>query len=156
MDRPARIARAYCLWFFVAFGLSVVMLLTDTNLRTDFGTLSSGYYSHWYVVLGTAVVDLVGALLLVAVASRTAVRAGAVGAGLLSAIFLGDILTDKQVGLASASDFAKYLFGQTSYGGDIRYLYDALLAVYVITFVVGLVFLRWTRPTPSAAPALAP
>jgi hypothetical protein len=156
MDRAAQVARAYGLLFFVAFALSVVMLRTDTNLRTDFGTMASGYFSHWYVVLVTAIAELVGGVLLVTIASRTAIRAGAVGSGLLSAIFLGDILTYKQVGFASASDFAKYLFGQVYYGGDIRYLYDALLAVYLITFVAGLIGLRWTRPTPAVTPMGSP
>jgi len=153
MERNAQVARAYSLLFFVAFALSIVMLQTDSNLRTDFGTISSGYFSHWYVVLATAIADIVGALLLVVVASRTAVRAGVVGSGLLSAIFLGDIFTYRQVGFASASDFAKYLFGQVYYGGDIRYLYDVLLAVYLITFVAGLLALRWVRPSPPPTPA---
>jgi hypothetical protein len=156
MDRSAQVARAYSLLFFVAFALSVVMLATDSNLRSDFGTMSSGYFSHWYVVLATAVADLVGGVLLVVVASRTAVRAGVAGSGLLSAIFLGDVLTYKQVGFASASDFAKYLFGQMYYGGDIRYLYDGLLAVYLITFVAGFVCLRWARPSLPPTPTPAP
>jgi hypothetical protein len=154
MERTASIARGYSALFLLACALSVVMLLTDSNLKTDFGTLKSGYYAHWYVVLVTAIADLVGAALLLAVASRTAIRLGVVGSGLLALVFVADIFTYAQVGFASAGDFANYLFGVTYYGGDIRYLYDALLAVYILTFIVGLVMLGRTRsPGPSSSAA---
>jgi hypothetical protein len=135
----------YSIPFFLAFALSVVMLVTDTNLRTNFGSISSGYYFHWYVVLATAVADLLGAVLLVLVRSRTAFKAGVLGSGLLALIFLGDIATYSQVGFASAADFANYLFGITYYGGDVRYLYDALVAVYIFSFLFGLIVLTLTR-----------
>ena len=143
---PTGISRAYGGFFLVAFALTIVMLLTDNNLRTDFDTVS-GYYLHWWVVLVTGVADIVGAALLVALGSRRAVKGGIVGASLLALLFLGDILTYQEVGFASASDFAQYLFGVTWYGGDIRYLYDVLLAVYIVTALFGLVVLWTTRPT---------
>jgi hypothetical protein len=127
----------YGLAFALAFVLSVVMLITDKNLQTDFGSLSSGYYFHWYVILATAVADLAGAALLFALRSRSAVKAGVVGSGLLIALFVGVIVTYSQVGFSSATDFADYLFGITYSGGDVRYLYDVLLGVYVATFFWG-------------------
>src|SRR5208282_805149 len=146
--------------FVLAFALSVVMLVTDTNLQTDFGTMSSGYYVHWYVILGTAVADLIGVALLLLLRSRTAVKLCTIGSGLLVAVFLGAIFTYSQVGFASASDFANYLFGITYYGGDIRYLYDVLLAVYIATFLGGDVGLAMPRgreataePTENKTPA---
>ena len=142
----------YGVFFLVAFGLTVVMLWTDTNLRTDFGTVSSGYYAHWYVVLVTGLADLLGAGLLLALRSRRALQAGVAGSGLLALIFVGDILTYSQVGFSSASQFADYLFGVTYYGGDIRYLYDALLAFYVATFLVGIVLVRTSREPSKPAP----
>lgn len=153
MTRNRGMAVAYSGFFFLAFALSSVMLLTDTNLRTDFGTMSSGYYLHWYVVLVTAIADFVGAALLVAVGSRKAIQGGMVGAGLLALIFVGDIFTYGSVGFASPSDFANYLFGVTYYGGDIRYLYDVLLAVYLAAFVFGAVaFWRTRKESPLAVP----
>jgi len=144
----------YSLPFLLAFALTVVMLMTDTNLRTDFGTVSSGYFSHWYVVLVTAVADLVGAALLLFLRTRTALKVGVVGSGLLVALFLGVIFTYSQVGFSSASDFANYLFGVTYYGGDVRYLYDVLLAVYIATFLAGVVMLALTRrPRVSSGPS---
>lgn len=139
--------------FFLAAGLSIVMLITDTNLRTDFNTVSSGYYSHWYVVLATAIVDLVGGALLFALRSRRALQAGAVGAGLLVLIYLGDILTYSSVGFGSASDFAQYLFGITYYGGDIRYLYDVVLSIYLAALVFGAIALLVTRDSAGRDPA---
>jgi hypothetical protein len=141
----AKASVAYSLLFLLAFALSVVMLLTDQNLKTDFGSVSSGYYLHWYVVLVTAIADLVGAALLLAVRSRFAVKVGVAGSGLLALVFLGDIFTYSQVGFTSAGTFANYLFGITYYGGDIRYLYDAVLAVYLLTALVGVVLLLATR-----------
>jgi len=135
----------YSLPFLVAFGLSVLMLATDKNLQTNFGAVSSGYFVHWYVVAATAVADLVAAVLLLTLRSRTSVKLGVIGSGLLVVLFLGVVFTYQQVGFASASDFAQYLFGITYYGGDIRYLYDAVLATYVGTFVLGVVDLAVTR-----------
>lgn len=147
-------ARIYSLAFFLAFALSLLMLATDNNLRTDFGTVTSGYYLHWYVILVAALADLVGAILLVVLATRRAILGGVVGSGLLALIFLGDIFTYSQVGFTSATSFADYLFGITYYGGDIRYLYDLLLAVYLGTFIGGLILFwktRELRPAPGSA-----
>jgi len=142
--------------FVVALVLSVVMLMTDTNLRTDFGTMSSGYYFHWYVILGTAVADLLAVVLLLALRSRIAVKLCVAGSGLLVVLFVSAVFTYSQVGFASAGDFANYLFGITNYGGDIQYLYDVLLAVYVATFlwgVAGLMISRGATATPPSSSA---
>lgn len=149
-DRTRKWAAAYGALFLLAFALSVVMLLTDSNLRTDFGRLSSGYFSHWYVVLATAIADAVGAVLLLIVGSRAALRAGVLGSGLLSLVLVGAIFTYSQVDFTSAAGFASYLFGLTYSGGDLRYLYDALLAVYLAAFAFGWVALWRTRSAPRA------
>ena len=133
--------------FLLAAMLSVVMLVTDKNLQTDFGAMSSGYYVHWYAVLGMAVVDVIGAGLLVAFRSRILVKVGVAGAGLFAVALVAVVFTFAQVGFASAGDFANYLFGVTYFGGYIRYLYDLLLATYVGTFVLGVVGLAMTRMT---------
>ena len=149
----------YSLPFLVAFGLSIVMLDTDKNLQTNFGLVSSGYFLHWYVILATAVADLAGALLLVLVRSRTSVKLGILGSGLLVAVLVGAIFTYNQVGggfFTTPTSFADYLFGVTYYGGDIRYLYDVLLAVYVAAFASGLVVLGLTRHARSSGAPVAP
>jgi hypothetical protein len=135
----------YSLAFFVLFVLSVVMLITDKNLQTDFGTVTNGYYLHWYAVLVTAVVDLAGGILLVLLRTRTVYKLGVVGSGLLAAFLVGDVFTYNQVGFSSASSFANYLFGVTYFGGDVRYLYDLLLAAYIGTFLFGLISLLVTH-----------
>lgn len=151
MERSPAYPAVYSLAFFAAFSVSVVMLATDKNLQTNFGSLSTGYYLHWYAVLVTALVDLVGGLLLLAVRTRTMYKVGIVGSGLLALLIVGDVFTYAQVGFASAASFADYLYGITYYGGDIRYLYDLLVAVYLGTFVLGLVGLYLTRARPSAS-----
>jgi hypothetical protein len=149
--RTSLLCLAYAGFFLVAFALTVVMLVTDRNLRTDFGSVS-GYYLHWWVVLITGVADILGAALLLALGSRRAVSGGVLGSALIAAIFLGDIATYSTVGFASASAFAKYLFGVTYSGGDIRYLYDILLAVYIATVIYGCIVLLATRSGVRAAP----
>ncbi len=144
--------RLYGFLFALAAIVSVVMLLTDSNLRTDFGTVTSGYYLHWYVILITAVADAVGAVGLWVVGSRRAVQVGVVASALLILILVGDIFTYSSVGFATAGDFANYLFGITYYGGNIRYLYDLLLGVYVVTFGSGLGLLAVRRPRPPGSP----
>jgi hypothetical protein len=64
---------------------------------------------------------------------------------------LAGIFTYQQVGFASAGQMANYLFGITYYGGDIRYLYDILLATYVVTFLGGVVGLVATRSENAAS-----
>ncbi len=143
----------YSIAFFVAFALGVVMLVTDKNLRTNFGYMSSGYFLHWYVILLVTIATVVGGALLVLVRSRMSVKAGAVGSGLIVAIFLGDILTYGEVGngfFKSPSSFANYLFGVSYYGGDIRFLYDAMLGVYIAAFIAGIVLLSTTRKNPAS------
>ena len=147
----AQIPRLYGLAFFVAFAISVVMLATDKNLQTDFGTISGGYYAHWYGVLAMAAADLVAALVLLVRPARIWLKWGVVGSGLFAVALVGVIFTYAQVGFASPSDFANYLFGVTYYGGDIRYLYDALLATYLGTFAVGVVGLFLTRDSGAKA-----
>lgn len=142
------VARAYGGLFLLAFGLSVVMLGTDSNLWTGFGSVS-GYYFHWWVVLVATAAELIGAIFLIVLGTRLAVKGGLVGSSLLTLVFLGDILTYKQVGFNSAADFANYLFGVTYTGGDIRYLYDLLLATYIAAAVFGAIILVRTRPRPS-------
>jgi hypothetical protein len=149
LDDPAY----YGPWFLLAFVLSAVMLVTDKNLQNDFGAMSSGYYLHWYGVLAMAIIDLIGAILLFTVRSRLVLKLGVLVSGLFSLALVGVVFTYSQVGFASAGDFANYLFGITYYGGDIRYLYDLLLAVYAVTFLYGLLVLVLSRdreatPTP--------
>ena len=134
-----RFPLVYSAAFVVAAGLSVLMLITDKNLQTDFGSVSSGYFEQWYLILATAVADIVGAVVLLVLRSRRAVLAGVVGSGALVLFLLAGIFTYHQVGFASADQMANYLFGVSYYGGDIRYLYDALLATYIATFVAGIV-----------------
>ena len=129
----------YSVPFFLVSVLSMVMLVTDKNLQTNFGTVSSGYFVHWYGVLAIAIIALVAGVVLLLVRSRTTVKLGLVGAGLLTAAWLGVILTYSQVGFASASDFAQYLFGITYYGGNLRYLYDVILAVLLGAVGMGAV-----------------
>ena len=155
--RVQEAARSYVPFFLLAFALSLVILLTDRNLRTSFGPVSHGDYTLLYVVLVTSLADLVAASLLLFVPVRRAILGGTAGAGLQVLVLTGDVLAYREAGFATAADFARYLFGVAYYGGDIRYLYDVLLTVYLVTFGAGLVFLAVSRGRPDlAVPAETP
>lgn len=151
----------------VSFVLETVMLGTDQNLQTDFG-VSARYYLHWYGVLVLALVTLIAAVVLLA-SGRVGPMKGARPVGryvalgaiawpfLAIAAMLGVLATYQQVGFTTSGQFAQFLFGVTPYPGALPYvpwLYDALLASYVVaaaTGVVAAVALRgFPRPTASA------
>jgi hypothetical protein len=151
---------------FVAFLVSVVMLVTDKNLQTDFGAVSP-YYLHWYGVLAMAIVDLVVAAALFGT-SRSAMRdrmsASTRRAGVIAAVawvviaivvMVGIVATYSQVGFANMGQFEQYLFGVTPYSGALSYipwLYDLLLAVYIVALGVGAFATQRAAPTvPGAA-----
>jgi hypothetical protein len=136
----------------VDFVLCAVMLATDKNLQTDFGG-ASAYYAHWYGVLAMGVVDLLAALVVFVLAVRPGpagspgfLRRNAGALGLLWSVvaiaaMVGIVTSWKQVGFASQSQFQTYLFGTSAYPGALSYipwLYDALLAAYVVTAVVAI------------------
>lgn len=148
---PSRFPIVYAAAFALAAILAIIMLVTDTNLQTNFGTAPK-YFVHWYGVLGMAVADLIAVALLLAWRTRAAVVLGVVGSSLLSLAMVAVVATYQQVGFASAGDFANYLFGVTYFGGDVRYLYDALLGVDVATAVGGAVYLAATRRSSHSAP----
>jgi hypothetical protein len=148
----------------IDFVLVVVMLATDKNLQTDFGAVAP-YYSHWYGLLAEGVVDLavaIGVIVLVvvparqgrSVASRRWVPIGALVWALIAiAANVGIVTSWKMVGFPNQAEFEKYLFGTSAYPGALSYipwLYDALLAAYVVTALVGIVaVLRVRAKRPS-------
>lgn len=125
--------------FLIAFLVTLVILFTDKNLQTDFGSVKH-YFYHWYGLLAAGLLSLIGSLLLIALPRRSLAKVG-LGGSIVIAIFLvADITTYSMVGFSSAADFATYLFGITKYPGVLSYvpgLYDVLLALYVITIIVG-------------------
>jgi hypothetical protein len=159
------------LLLFVDFLISVVMLATDKNLQTDFGSVAP-YYLHWYGVLAMAIVDLLAALTLLSFAAvpmlrgrapsfqRVAVVGGLVWSVLAMLAMVGIVETYQQVGFPSANAFATYLFGVTPYPDALSYipwLYDLLLVAYLLTAVVG-VWAVWrgrSAPASSASSSTA-
>lgn len=133
---------------YVAFAITMVILFTDKNLQTNFGLVSSGYFLHWYGLLVTAIVDVVGASILIVKRTGFLSKVGVVGSGLLALFLVLDILTYNMVGggyFTSPSQFATYLFGFSKYQGTLNYipgLFTGLFIVYLIAVVVGVVTIR--------------
>jgi len=155
----SRLAMVFGSLLILDFILVIVMLATDKNLQTDFGS-SSAYYIHWYAGLGIGVITLLAALFILATAGRTTAdgkptgmsRLGVLGgtawAWLVVVGLFGVVATYSQVGFASASQFARYLFGVSAYPGSLSYipwLYDVVIAVYILSAIVGVVALIQIR-----------
>jgi hypothetical protein len=151
------------------FVISVVMLVTDKNLQTDFGA-SSPYYLHWYGVLAMGILDLLLGLVLLTFSAtsslarrwpklrRLAVLGSTAWSVLAIIAMVGIVETYPQVGFANANQFAMYLFGTTAYPGALSYipwLYDLLLAAYVLTAILGVVSLLRRRPASTSSSASA-
>jgi transposase InsO family protein len=61
---------------------------------------------------------------------------------------VGIVTSYSQVGFPNMNQFAQYLFGVTPYPGALSYvpwLYDVLLAAYVLTVLAGIVALLRVR-----------
>ncbi len=119
----------------VDFLITLTILFTDHNLQTDFGSVKP-YFIHWYGLLITGIIDVVGAAILLARPSRQTATVAAVGAMLLAVFLIADIATYHMVGFSSASSFATYLFGFSKYPSTLAYipgLYDVLLIFYIVT-----------------------
>jgi hypothetical protein len=158
---------AFSILLFVDFVLVAVMLATDMNLQSDFGSLHTPpYFAHWYGLLVEGVVDLVAALVLLIVVAIPAMKGKSVAArrwltlgGLLWSVLaivvmVGIVESYQMVGFSSANQFAQYLFQTTPYHGALSYipwLYDALLAAYVLTALVGAMAVMRIRASSAAA-----
>ncbi|MGA8275428.1 MAG: hypothetical protein WB789_09510 [Thermoplasmata archaeon] len=159
---------AFAVLLFVDFVLVLVMLATDKNLQLDFGSTSSryyGYYVHWWGLLAEGIVDLIVALGLVVFVILPAMKGRPIGSrrpqvllalawNLLAIIaMLAIVETWQQVGFTSMSQFVTYLFGTSAYPGALSYipwLYDALLATYLVSAVAGiLAVIRVRAPSTS-------
>lgn len=130
--------------YVVCLVVTAVILFTDKNLQTDFGTVSP-YFIHWYGLLVTAVIDVIAIVVLFAKGSRRTLQVSSVGSILLAIFLVADIFLYSMVGFSSYSQFATYLFGFSKYPGSMNYipgLYDILLALYVVTFIVSLISAR--------------
>ncbi|MCI4372308.1 MAG: hypothetical protein L3K02_01490 [Thermoplasmata archaeon] len=138
------------------FVLILVMLATDQNLQTDFMTVSK-YYAHWYGLLAEGILTLLVGLAVIFNATarsmwsdlpkrvKTVVTAALVWTILAVLADLAIVFTWSQVGAPSMSWFAMYLFDTPSpvTTGYIPWLYDALIAVYILTAILGI--LAWTQ-----------
>ena len=119
----------------VDFLITLAILFTDHNLQTDFGSVKP-YFIHWYGLLVTGIIDVIGAAVILARPSRQTATVAAVGTMLLAVFLIADIATYHMVGFSSASSFATYLFGFSKYPSSLSYipgLYDVLFVFYLIT-----------------------
>ena len=140
-----RLPAYFSLLFLIQFVITMLILFTDQNLQTDFGTVPK-YFIHWYGLLATGLVDFVAFIVLLAVRKRSMVGVG-VGWAVFMAIFqIADIATYGMLNVGlSAGSFAQYLFGVTKFAGALPYIpgmYDLLFAIYIIAIGVGIYVYR--------------
>jgi hypothetical protein len=148
-----RLVGVFGILLLLDFVLLVVMLVTDKNLQTNFGTVSP-YYLHWYGVLALAVLTLLFAIAVLGslrpsmakasmfARNRYSLIGAMIWTWLVIVAMVTVVATYKQVGASSASQFAHYLFGVSAYPGVLSYipwLYDLLLALFILSAIVGVV-----------------
>lgn len=125
--------------YVICFIVTVVILFTDKNLQTDFGSVKP-YFVHWYGMLVIALIEIVASILLFTMGSRKLYLASLIGSLLLALFLVADIFTYSMVGFSSPQQFATYLFGVTNYEGNVMYipgLYDVLFALLVVTSIAS-------------------
>ena len=130
-----KIVYAVGILLIIDFTITITILLTDKNLQTDFGIVKP-YFIHWYGLLITGIVDIIGAGIIFARPTGRNSTIAAVGTVLLAVFLIADIATYSMVGFTSASSFATYLFGFSKFKGSLPYipgLYDVLFAFYIVT-----------------------
>ncbi|MEM0158512.1 MAG: hypothetical protein QXV22_05240 [Thermoplasmataceae archaeon] len=125
--------------FVLDFLVSLIILLTDRNLRTDFGTITHGYFLHWYGMLAISIISIIGGIISFSNGSKKVATAGAIGSLLILLFLFADVLTAPTLGL-TYSYFASYLFGFPPFfsaSGYIPGLYDILVVLYLLTTIMG-------------------
>ncbi|MFG1546005.1 MAG: hypothetical protein AAE976_05840 [Thermoplasmataceae archaeon] len=130
-----KIVYAVGILLLIDFAITITILFTDKNLQTDFGVVKP-YFIHWYGLLITGIVDIIGAGIIFARPTGRNSAIAAVGTALLAVFLIADIATYSMVGFTSASSFATYLFGFSKFKGSLPYipgLYDVLFAFYIVT-----------------------
>ncbi len=135
----------FSIFFLVQFAVTMIILFTDHNLQTDFGTVPK-YFLHWYGLLITGIADLLAFALLLFVNKRQFVLIGVIWSAFMAIFQVADIATysSLNVGL-TATKFATYLFGFGRYPGALPYipgLYDLLFAIYLIALGFGIYLYR--------------
>ena len=138
-DNKERAFRVPAVLLFVDFLITVLILYTDHNLQTDFGT-TSPYFIHWYGLLITGIAALCGSIIIFARPGRKTRTAGATGTLILFLFLIGDVATYQMVGFTTPVQFATYLFGISAYPHSLPYipgLYDILVIFYLISAIAG-------------------
>lgn len=123
---------------------TILILYTDRNLQTDFGS-TKPYFIHWYGMVTIAVVEVIAIIILLIRGSRSTLRASAIGSSILAIFLIADIFTYRMAGFNSPQQFATYLFGITRYDNSTSYvpgLYDVLFVLLIITAIASVFSLR--------------
>ncbi|MHB8361156.1 MAG: hypothetical protein ACYDDC_05060 [Thermoplasmataceae archaeon] len=133
----------------IDFIVTLTILITDNNLKNDFGIYKgSGYFYHWYGLMITGILDLIGAIILFIKPQKIFLMLGAIWSIIMIAFTVGDIFQYKSVGFSNASQFASYLFGLSKFPGAEPYypgLFDILVGIYVIALIYSIIAVIKTR-----------
>lgn len=124
---------------FACFALTSLILATDVNLQTNFGSVKP-FFIHWYGLLVTGIIDLVGGVLFLR-AARPPYLIATIWFVFMPVFMVADTLTYAEVYFKTPAQFAVYLFGITKYPGTLYYIpgaFDALFALYLAGFAACL------------------
>ncbi|MGC9294909.1 MAG: hypothetical protein ACP5E8_06500 [Thermoplasmata archaeon] len=131
--------------FIISFIVDLVILATDNNLKTDFGSVHP-YFIHWYIFMFLDLITLVTSIYIGFFSSNlNYVKIGLIWSSIMVLIMVGDLLTYSSVGFSAPVQFAYYLFGFSKYPQSLSYipgLYSLLFIVYIFTIIVSIFFIR--------------
>lgn len=138
-----RYSAYFSVLFFIQFLITLIILTSDQNLQTDFGTVPK-YFLHWYGMLVSGIVDIIAFVILIFTAKRLFIGLGVIWGAFMAVFQVADILTASSLNVGlTESQFATYLFGFSKYPGALPYipgLYDVLFAIYIVIVIAGIVF----------------
>ena len=147
-SKPSSLHMLQGIFFLIAFVVTILIISTDKNLQTDFG-LVKPYFYHWYGLLTTGILSLIGGIVLIVKHDKMLEKVGVAGSAIIAIFLVADIATYSTTHwFPSAGAMANYLFGVTfdkayaSPGTYIPGLYDFLFAVYIITLIIGVFAVR--------------
>ena len=145
ISKVRRYSAYFSVLFFIQFFITLIILTSDQNLQTDFGTVGK-YFIHWYGLLVSGIVDAVAFGILIFTGRKLFIGLGVIWGTFMAIFQVADILTASSLNVGlTESQFATYLFGLSKYPGALPYipgLYDLLFAIYILIIIVGILFYR--------------
>ena len=91
-SKPSSLHMLQGIFFLIAFVVTILIISTDKNLQTDFG-LVKPYFYHWYGLLTTGILSLIGGIVLIVKHDKMLEKVGVAGSAIIAIFLVADIAT---------------------------------------------------------------